>query len=89
MRSPFTLRIRCVRSAAVRAFLPMNAKPLQISDHGVDEFRLRPLRVEVFVAQNEGPGVRSGSLRRDPEGSGMAEMKQAIRARGKAEDGRH
>ena len=74
---PLALAIRRVRSAAIPAFLPMNAQPKQVFDHGRNKFRPRSLRIKIFVAQDQDSVTLSRSLRCDQEGPCMAEMKQS------------
>ena len=47
------LSVRGVGAAAVRAFGPLNAKPMQVFQHRLHEFRSTTLRIQVFVAKNE------------------------------------
>ena len=66
--------IRTERPAAVRSFLPGEAKPLQGFEHGRDEFQVEALGVHVFVAEHERASVFESALLGDPEGSGVAEV---------------
>src|SRR5271167_2955858 len=52
------LLVRRKRSADIGAFVPANAKPAQVLDHGLGEFWLRALRVEVLIAKDQRATVR-------------------------------
>jgi hypothetical protein len=47
---------------------------MQIFDHGVDKPGIASLRIEIFVAKDQRSGALRRSLRRNPEGTGVAEM---------------
>lgn len=55
----------------------MDAEPLQIFDHRVDELGAAALGIEVFVAQHESSGVLGSTLRRDPESTSVAEVQKS------------
>ena len=59
---------------AVRPFLPVDAQPLQVFDHGVREFWATPLRVEIFVTQDENAITFASPLGCDQKRSCMTEV---------------
>ena len=48
--APLALRVRAMRAAAIRPFLPHETKPVQVLQHGRHKLRTGTRRVEVFVA---------------------------------------
>ena len=76
-RDTMTLGIGAEGTAAIRAFLPLQAKPVKVFQHGRDKFRAATVAIEVFVAENERAAMGLGALLRDPEGSSMAEMQKS------------
>lgn len=75
----FALRIWTDGSAAVGTFLPGDAEPVEIVDHGIDESGAAALRIQVLVAENESSASFGCSLRSRPERSRMAEMEKTGR----------
>lgn len=81
-RAAFALIVGREGAADIGAFLPIEAKPAEVFEHGNEEFWFAAGAVEVFVAKNESAGVGAGTLLGDPEGSCVAEMQVAGRRRG-------
>jgi hypothetical protein len=75
-RDARALKVGSEPTAAVRAFLPLEAEPAKVFEHGGSEFRPATIGVEVFVAENELAGVFARALLRDPKRAGMAEMQK-------------
>ena len=75
--SPLALRIRGMRTAAIRAFVPGDTEPAQIFEHGIDELSAATLRIQVFVAQDQSSAMLSRPLRGNPECARVSEMQQA------------
>jgi hypothetical protein len=46
------LRVWRERTAAIRTFLPVDAEPVKVFDHGVDELPATALRIEILNAKN-------------------------------------
>jgi hypothetical protein len=66
-----------VLAADIRALLPPDAEPAQVFEHGGGKFRLRALRVQVFVAHYEyAPGLQ-GTLVSHPKGLRVAKVQEA------------
>jgi hypothetical protein len=72
--SALALRVRCEWAAPVRAFVPFQTEPAQVLEHGADEFGLRAMHIQVFVAENELAASRAGAPPRYPEGAGMPQV---------------
>jgi hypothetical protein len=68
------LAIRSEGSAGIRSFLPSEAEPTQVFDHGVIKVRLGSIGIEIFVAQNQSSLGGERAQVRDPEGAGMAQV---------------
>ena len=64
-------------AAAVWPFGPVNAKPVQVLDHGFCKFGPRSLRIKVFVAKDQCAFMLKRALRGDPERSRVADVQQA------------
>ena len=52
---PFLLDVRAIRTAYIRAFIPVKAQPVQIFHQGPGIDRLRPLFVDIFNPQDQRP----------------------------------
>jgi len=76
-RAAFALGIGAEGAAAVGAFLPVKAEPMEVFEHRGNEFGPGTGGVEVFVTENEGSAIGGGALLGDPKGAGMAEVQQA------------
>lgn len=57
--------------------LPRDAEPGEIFEHSRDEFRAGTLRVEIFVAQEEGAVVFARAIRCGEECGRVAEVEEA------------
>ena len=55
-------------------FLPGEAEPAQVLDHGRDEIEPEPDGVEVVAAQQQGPAGGLGAALGEPEGAGVSEV---------------
>lgn len=77
MFAAFALRVRTNRSAAVGTFLPGDAQPVQVVDHGIDEFWTTALGIEIFVAENQRSTAFPCSLGGDPECPRVADVEEA------------
>jgi hypothetical protein len=66
-----------VGAADVGAFLPLEAEPFEVFEHGFDELGLAALVVEVFVTEEESAVVLLAALLCDPEGAGVTEVEVA------------
>lgn len=73
-RQSLALRIWRVRTAAVGAFLPANAKPAQILEHRADKLGATTGTVEIVVTKDELPLLRSGPLMRGPKSTRVPEV---------------
>ena len=60
---------------------------MQVLEDRRGEFRFASGHVDVFDAQQEPAAQRFGPMRREQRRIGVAQMQQAIGARGEAEDG--
>lgn len=49
VRTPLALGVWRIRSAAVRAFAPVNSESMQVFDHGFGKFRLAALWIQIFI----------------------------------------
>jgi hypothetical protein len=47
------LRIRAECPTNIRPLVPMDAEPVEIVDHRIGKFRLRTLRIEILIAQDQ------------------------------------
>ena len=63
-----------VRAADVGAFLPGEAEPAEVGEHGVDEIEAEAGGVEVVVAEDERAVGEAGAFGGDPEGAGVPKM---------------
>ncbi len=68
-----------VGAAEVGAFLPHEAEPAQVGEHGFDEIEAEAGRVEVVVAQDERAGGLPCALGGDPEGARVPEVQVTSR----------
>src|SRR5581483_3331700 len=75
--APVALRVRVIRSAAIRTLAPVNAEPLEIFKHGGDKLRSAALRIEVFVAENQHAIMGFCALSSDPKGAGMTNVEKS------------
>jgi len=75
-RWPFALRVGTEVAAAVRPFHPTKAEPLEVFDHRARKLGTRTLRIEVFVAQDQGSTALGGTLRGDPKGARMPDVQK-------------
>ena len=73
---PLTLRIGTKRSALVGTFVPDNAQPTQIVNHGLRKLGTGALWVQVFVAKNERPLLRYGAAVRRPKSAGVSQVQK-------------
>jgi len=70
------LRVGSERAAAIRAFLPLKTKPLEVFEHGLNKFIAAARGIEVLAAQHQGAGMGARPLLGNPEGSRVAKMEQ-------------
>lgn len=73
------LVVRRKWAAEIGSFLPIEAEPTQVFEHGGDEFRLATRDVEVFVAQHQNSIAFPGALLGRPESPRMPEVQKARR----------
>jgi hypothetical protein len=73
----FALIVGRKRSPTVRAFLPLEAEPFQVVEHGGDEFWFAAGAIQVFVAEDQFAAVQNGALLRSPESPRVAEVQVA------------
>ncbi len=83
-KASFTLVVGCEGAAAIGTFLPLEAEPAQVLEHGGDELRLASREVQVFVAQDQAASSGLCALLRDPECARVAEVQVAGRGRREA-----
>lgn len=81
-RVALALIVGCERAADVRAFLPIEAEPAEVFEHGGDELHFAAGVVDVFVAEDEDAAVGPGAFQHGPESSRVAEMEIAGWRRG-------
>src|SRR5215813_12923617 len=81
VRAPLALDVRRKRTARVRAFIPSEAQPAQVVVHGLHEFRLGPLKIQIFVAKDELAASFARSLMCDPESACVAKVQESCRRR--------
>src|ERR1700722_3622041 len=77
------LRVRRIRPAAVRSFLPAKTEPAQILHHRLHEWRSRTTWIKVLIAQDQNAAGRFGPLLVCPKCPGVSEMQIASRRRRK------
>src|SRR5215469_6188429 len=82
--APLALHVRTKSSAGIGPFLPGQAEPAQILEHGVNEFGPGALKIQILVAKNKFAACGAGPLVGHPEGSRVAEMKVSGRRRSEA-----
>jgi hypothetical protein len=82
--SPFALRIWPKWTAHIGSFVPAQAKPPQVCEHRIDEFRFTTGAIQIFVAHHEYASLRARALLCNPEGAGVAEVEETGRRRGEA-----
>jgi hypothetical protein len=66
------LVVRPERPAAIRPFLPFEAKPFQVFEHGADKLQLEALGIQVLISQHEHAAAGPGTLLRNPERARVA-----------------
>jgi hypothetical protein len=71
------LRVGREGAAYVRAFLPFDAEPAQVFQHGLLEVGAGAMRVEVLVSKDKGAACGEAALIRGEEGARVAEMEEA------------
>src|SRR5215469_6233484 len=76
MLPPAALRVRTVRTATVRPLAPGNPQPLEVFDHRLDKLRAAPLRIQIFVTQDQIPVALGGSRGSNPERARVSKMQQ-------------
>src|SRR5271169_1211649 len=76
------LHIGTVVPAAIWAFGPADAEPLEVFDHRACELCSRALRIEIFVAENQGAPVVERTLVGDPESAGVSDVEKTGRRGG-------
>jgi hypothetical protein len=74
---PFTLRVRRMRPAAVRPFVPANAQPAQVFVHRGNKFWTASIGIEVFVPKHENAVRLLRPIRRNQKSTRMSEMEKA------------
>lgn len=62
-------------AAEIRAFVPLEAEPLEIFQERTDELRTRTRGVEILIAKNQHTVLRARALPGGPEGAGVTEVK--------------
>ena len=72
-----TLEVGCVGSAAVRAFIPVHAEPMEIFERGVGVFGATAIWIEVFHAHDERAVCSACALPCNEESAGVADVKMA------------
>jgi len=78
------LLVGWMRAAEVGAFLPVNAKLLEIVLSGLRKVRATASLIDIFIAVNQGAVGFEATLVCDPEGASVAEVEQACGGRGNA-----
>ena len=78
---PLGLEIRPVRSADIRALVPLEPQPAQALENSADHLRRRPLEVGVFDAQHERAAVPPGEEIVEKRGTRAADVQVAGRRR--------
>ncbi len=79
---PLALVVWSKGAPAVGPFVPLEAEPAQVLEHGADKFGFAPGPVEVFVAKQESAALRACALLRGPKSSRVAKMKETGRGGG-------
>ena len=80
----FALRIRGEGAAAIGSFLPFEAEPAEVVEHGGDKLRPATRAIEVFVSEDQGAVLGASPFLRGPKGAGVAKVEEAGRRRGEA-----
>ena len=70
----FALIVGRKGTTAVRTFIPLEAKPFQIINHGAHELGPGAHAIEIFVAQHQHTIVFARALLRRPERASVSEM---------------
>jgi hypothetical protein len=76
LRAPLALHIRAKRAAYIGTFVPLQPKPAQIFDHGIDELATAARAIDVFDAQNELPAAGTRTFLRTPKGHGVTKVEE-------------
>ena len=71
-------------TAAIRPFLPLQAEPAHVFDHGLGELHFRAGCVDVFVAQDQDAAGGQGAPLGDPKRLRVTEVEEAGGRRGEA-----
>jgi len=74
---PLALRVGRERSAAIRAFSPIDPEPTQILKHCLDKIGTATLGIKIFVSEDENSAPLAGSLGSRPESSSMPNVKKS------------
>ena len=74
MNSAFRFARTGRRPLAVRSLLPVDSQPLQVFDHGLGKLTATPMRIEVFVTENENSIVFASPPRSNEKRSCVTEM---------------
>ena len=77
MLTALALRVGCKGPFAAKTLIPVNAKPQQVFDHRICKSGAGPLRVEIFVAEDQDPTRGTGSVVGGGEGQGVADMEES------------
>ena len=73
-RAAGLLVVRIMWTADVGAFLPGEAEPAEVGEHGVDEIEAEAGGVEIVVAEDERTAGEAGAFGGDPEGACVPKM---------------
>lgn len=71
------LHIRRTRPATIWAFLPLEAKPMQILVHRGDKFRLASRAIEIFQPEQQLPTRGACAFLGRPESAGVPQVEMA------------
>ena len=84
---PLGLKVRRVRSADVRSFVPIEPEPAQPVEDAGHHFPRRPAGIGVFDAQHERPAMTPGVEPVEERGAGAADVQVSRGGRGEADAG--
>ena len=79
VRPALALGVGAEGATTIGAFSPANSEPMQVFQHSLDKFGARALGIKVLVAEDQSSMIFEGTLVGDPEGAGMAKVKQTGR----------
>jgi hypothetical protein len=75
------LRVRRMRPAAIRPFVPLNTQPAQVFEHSRNKFWTAAIGIEVFVAKYKNAARFPRPFRRNQKGTRVAEVENSRRRR--------